>query len=151
MRRRQRAVKAAHDGKNLYVRFTMSDQAIAEQNAMTSVGDQGALAVGDHIEFWLFAGRDRYVFALNATGAKYDAKNLDRRWESGWQLKVRKGEQGWEAIAVVPLSVFEFEPGQQTRFRWFCTREINRTDGSVEEISFQGHPLYYRSFPIVIE
>ena len=65
---------------------------------------------GDHIEFWIFGGRDRYVFALNAAGAKYDAKNLDRRWESGWELKVRKNESGWEAVAVIPMSVFGFVP-----------------------------------------
>lgn len=145
------SVKAAHDGKNLYVRFTVSDRAIAEQKAMAPTAGQERWPQGDHIEFWLFSGRDRYVFALNAAGARYDAKNLDRRWESGWESKVRKGESGWEAIAVIPMSTLGFVPGEDTRFRWFCTRQISRTDGSVERMSFQGRPLYYRDFPIVIQ
>ena len=103
------------------------------------------------MEFWIFSGRDRYVFALNAAGAKYDAKDLDRRWESGWELKVRKSESGWEAVAVIPMLVFGFVPGEDTRFRWFCTREISRTDGSAERVSYQGLPLYYRSFPVIIQ
>ena len=117
------AVKAVHDGQNLYLHFSASDQAIAQQNALAPVAGQERWPQGDHIEFWVFGGRDRYVFAFNAAGRKYDARNLDRRWESGWQLKVRKQEHGWEAVAVIPLSAFEFVPGEPTRFRWFCTRD----------------------------
>ena len=145
------AVMAAHDGKSLYIRFTASDEAVAKQNALLPVAGKERWPQGDHIEFWLFGGRDRYVFALNAHGAKYDAKNLDRRWGSGWELKVRKDKGGWEAVAVIPMSAFRFVSGKETHFRWFCTREISRTDGSAEQISYQGRPLYYRSFPIVIQ
>ncbi|MFC1805633.1 DUF4838 domain-containing protein [Planctomycetota bacterium] len=145
------AVSAVHDGKNLYVRFTASDRAMARQEAMSPVPGKERWPQGDHIEFWLFGGRDRYVFALNAAGASYDAKNLDRRWQSGWTVRVRKNESGWEAVAVIPMSVFRFESAKKTHFRWFCTREIRRTDGSAEQVSYQGRPLYYRSFPVVIQ
>lgn len=144
-------VKAAHDGKNLYIRFAASDQAITDLKTMVPVAGPERWPQGDHIEFWVFGGRDRYVFALNAAGVKYDAKNYDRRWESRWELKVHKGENGWEAVAIMPMSVFGFEPGEETHFRWFCTREISRADGTVEQISYKGHPLYYRNFPIVIQ
>jgi hypothetical protein len=145
------AIKAAHDGKDLYVRFTMSDQAIAERVTHAAAAEEERWPKGDHLEFWLFAGLDRYVFALNAAGAQYDAKNLDRRWESGWQLKVRRTDREWEAVAVIPLAVLGLTPGEDTRIRWFCTREINRKNNDPEHISFQGHPLYYRSFPIVVQ
>lgn len=144
-------LKAAHDGKRLYLRFSASDQAIEQCNALLPVAGKERWPRGDHIEFWLFDGRERYVFAFNAEGAAYDAKNLDRRWESGWQLMVRKHKTGWEAIAVIPMSVFKFVSSQATHIRWFCTREISRTDGSVKQASYQGRPLYHRNFPIIIE
>ena len=145
------ALKAAHDGRNLYLRFTASDGAVSRQNVLSPVAGKEVWPKGDHIEFWLFGGRDRYVFAFNAAGAGYDAKNLDRRWQSGWTLKTRRSEKGWEAVAVIPMSTFRFEAGKQTHFRWFCTREVRRTDGSGERISYQGKPLHYRNFPVVIE
>jgi len=145
------ALRAVHDGKHLYIRFTASDGQMARQKAMAPVPGKERWPVGDHIEFWLFGGRDRYVFAFNAAGARYDAKNLDRRWQSGWRVKVRKGESGWEAVAVVPMSALGFGSDRKPAFRWFCTREVRRTDGSGERISYQGRPLYYRNFPVVIE
>jgi len=144
-------LKAAHDGRNLYIRFTASDRAMARQKVLLPAPGKERWPQGDHIEFWLFGGRDRYVFALNAAGASYDAKNLDRRWQSGWTVKTRRSETGWEAVAIIPMSAFGFEAGNETHFRWFCTREIRRTDGSGEPISYQGRPLYYRSFPVVIQ
>jgi hypothetical protein len=144
-------VQATHDGENLYVRFTAADKAIASQNALTPVAGKERWPKGDHIELWLSSGRDRYVFAFNASGARYDAKNLDRRWESKWKLKVRRKAGQWEAVAVIPMSAFKFAPGKETRFRWFCTREINHAGRAVKHGSYQGKPLYYRSFPIVIQ
>ena len=145
------AVKAAHDGKNLYIRFTASDKAVYAQNATQPVAGEERWPQGDHIEFWISGGRDRYVLALNANGASYDAKNLDRRWQSGWEVKTRKLKGGWEAIVVIPMSAFNLVAGKETHFRWFCTREISRADGSVEHVSYQGLPLYYRNFPIIIQ
>ena len=145
------AVQATHDGKNLYLRFAASDDEVARQQALQPVEGQERWPRGDHIEFWLFGGRDRYVFAFNAKGVKYDAKNLDRGWNSGWELKARTNENGWEAVAAIPLSAFSFVPGEETRFRWFCTREISKNDGAAQELSYQGLPLYYRDFPIIIQ
>jgi hypothetical protein len=138
------AIQAAHDGRNLHLKFSVEDAGDAAATA-TSSGEHWPR--GEHVELWLFAGRDRYVFALNRDGEAYDAKNLDRAWDSGWQVKVRKIEGGWEAIAVMPLSTFGFESGKETHLRWFATRE---TSGG-EELSYQGKPLFYRNFPIVIQ
>jgi hypothetical protein len=144
-------VQAAHDGKTLYLRFRASDMALAKQKALSPIAGQERWPSGDHIEFWLFGGGDRYVFAFNANGARYDARNLDRTWDSGWDLKVRKSEAGWEAIATMPLSTFRFTTGNATSFRWFCAREISRAEGDSRNVSYQGLPLYYRNFPIVID
>jgi hypothetical protein len=144
-------LQAAHDGKSLYLRFRADDADVASQNALVPIAGQERWPKGDHVEFWLFGGGQQYVFAFNANGAKYDAKNLDRTWDSGWDLKIRKTEAGWEAIATLPLSTFQFAPGTETSFRWFCTREISRVEGEPQHVSYHGLPLYYRNFPIVVE
>ncbi len=96
-------------------------------------------------------GRDSHVFAFNANGVQYDAKNLDRSWNSGWKLRTRKTQTGWEAVATLPLSTFKLTPKQPTPWKWFCTREISRTDGTTHELSYQGLPLYRLEFPIVVD
>jgi hypothetical protein len=142
---------AAHDGRNLYLKFTVSDRMFDQYIAITPDEMQERWPQDDHIEFWLFYGSESRLFAFNANGARYDAKNLDRAWDSGWELRTRTTLQGWEAVAVIPLSTFGFTPGEATNYRWFCAREICRKDGASQRISYQGHPLYYRNFPVVIE
>lgn len=144
-------VKAAHDGKRLYLKFTASDRTIREHEAIPPTTGSEQWPRGDRIEFWLFEGRDSHVFAFNANGVRYDARNLNRAWDSGWDLRTRKTQQGWEAVAVIPLSTFGFTAGQSTHWRWFCTRQLSRKEGSTHRMSYQGHPLYYRNFPIVVE
>jgi hypothetical protein len=144
-------IKAAHDNTHVYLKFTASDRMIGKQEATTLATDREQWPRGDRIEFWLFGGRDCHVFAFNANGARYDAKNLDRAWDSGWHVRTRKNQQGWEAVVVIPLTTFGFTPGKATHWRWFCTRQVSREDGSTYRMSYQGHPLYYRNFPIVVE
>ncbi|MGB2819750.1 MAG: DUF4838 domain-containing protein [Phycisphaerae bacterium] len=148
---RSTAVQAAHDGKMLYLRFRTEDSGGDGRDALAPVPGRERWPKGDHVEFWLFDRAARYVFAFSAKGARYDAKNLDRSWNSGWDLKVRETRSGWEAIASMPLAVFRFVPGKATSCRWFCTREICRERGQAASVSYQGLPLYYRKFPIVIE
>ncbi|YCM44623.1 DUF4838 domain-containing protein [Verrucomicrobiaceae bacterium 227] len=136
-------IRAAHDGKNLHLRFTVKGSAGSSQPA--DVGEHWPK--GEHLEFWLFSGRDRYVFALSGNGTIYDAKNLDRSWDSGWAVKFRKGDSGWEALAVIPMSTFGFEAGKETHWSWFATRETS----SGEEFSYQGKPLFYKKFPVMIQ
>jgi len=144
-------IQAAHDGKLLHLRLTASDSKSADREALLPTPDDERWPVGDHLELWLFAGNDRHVFALNANGIAYDAKNFDRSWDSGWNVTVRKTAAGWEALAEIPLSVLGFSPGKETPVRWFATREIKSKGSASEEQSYQGKPLYYRSFPIEIQ
>jgi hypothetical protein len=144
-------LQAAHDGKSLLLRFRIEDSNVDGQNVLSPVAEKELWPKGDHVEFWLFGGSARYVFAFNGNGVQYDAKNLDRNWDSKWNLQVRRTETGWEAIAAFPLSTFEFVPGKATSFHWFCTREIRHAKDDSSDVSYQGKPLYYRNFPIVIE
>ncbi|QEG42594.1 DUF4838 domain-containing protein [Roseimaritima ulvae] len=142
-------LQAAHDGESLHLRFRLEGP--PAERAGRSASHTERWPQGDHVEFWLVEGRTRYVFAFNADGVQYDAKNLDRSWDSNWDLNVRSTSTGWEAIASIPLSTFSFAAGQPTNVRWFCTREIHQEGQPSKEVSCQGKPLYYRNFPIVIE
>ena len=143
-------LQAAHDGKSLYLRFRAADSTATKKNALAPAPNQERWPKGDHIEFWLFDGRDEYVFAFNARGLAYDAKNLDRTWESGWDLKVRNTDAGWEAVATMPLSTFRLTPKKATPLKWFCTRQVGSGANS-DKSSYQGLPLYTRKLPLVIE
>ncbi|QDV26494.1 DUF4838 domain-containing protein [Aureliella helgolandensis] len=142
-------LQAAHDGDSLFLRFRLED--LPPQVVARSGDKAESWPKGDHVEFWLFGGGARYVFAFNAGGSQYDAKDLDRSWDSNWELKVRQTSVGWEAIASIPLSTFQLGAGQPTDLRWFCTREIQLSEQETTEVSYQGKPLYYRNFPIVVE
>ncbi|GAG80963.1 unnamed protein product, partial [marine sediment metagenome] len=82
-------IKAGHDGKNIYIRFDASDSAVAKIDA-TAPASKEKFLKGDHIEFWLYQRHNNYVFAFNRNGGKYDAKNLNKEWNSNWKLNVRK-------------------------------------------------------------
>jgi len=144
-------IQATQDGESLFLRFRMEEPSEVKKDVPMLPAGKEHWPLGDHVEFWLFGEGARYVFAFNANGVQYDAKNLDRSWDSKWKLKVRQTEAGWEAIASIPLSVFKFVPGKETDYRWFCTREIRRDESDSQHISYQGMPLYYRNFPVIFE
>ena len=140
-------IKAAHDGRSLYLKFTASGRPPTASGTAASAGNREVWPSGDRMEFWLFQGRESRVFAFNARGDHYDARNLDRSWDSGWKLQTRQTKTGWEAVVTLPLAALKLTPGKTTAWRWFCTRRVAGTT----PISYQGHPLYYRDFPVIIE
>ncbi|QDU96994.1 DUF4838 domain-containing protein [Lignipirellula cremea] len=145
------SIQAARDGETLVLRFRLDDPHPAEREALAPVAGKEIWPQGDHVEFWVYSGGQEYLFAFNANGAQYDAKELDRSWDSGWKLKVRPTAAGWEAIATLPLSTFRLEPGAKTSVEWFAAREIRHAGGEAVQVSYQGLPLHYRKFPIIVE
>ncbi len=145
------SIKAARDDKNLYLRFTASDSKIASINTVKGDGKTEIWPKGDHIEFWLSGANGTFLFAFDAEGNKYDAKNLDRSWNSDWRLKVKKTDSGYEAIAVIPLANLGLVPKQETKTQWFCVREINHKDEIPEEATFKGSVLYRTFYPTLMQ
>jgi hypothetical protein len=145
-------IKAGHDRKNLYIRFTASDENVGKVKVDQAEKGIESWPKGDHAEIWFSPnGSTDYVFAFNSSGNAYDAKNLDRTWNSGWRLVAQKTDMGWEAIAVIPLQSLSLTPGAETGLKWFATRTIDHGTGKPEETSYQGLPLYNKFFPIVME
>ncbi|WP_230976805.1 DUF5916 domain-containing protein [Pseudothauera rhizosphaerae] len=57
------------------------------------------------------AGRNGYLFAVNAHGAQFDALIYDgglmrHDWDAQWTSEARIGADGWRARLAIPLSVF---------------------------------------------
>lgn len=144
-------IKAAQDGKNLYLRFTVFDSKIAAINTVKSDGKTEIWPKGDHIEFWFSGTGTNYIFAFDANGSKYDSKNYDKSWNSAWQLKVKKNDNSYEAIAIIPLSDLGLAPKQETKMQWFCIREINHKDEKPEEATCKGGVLYKNFYPLVMQ
>ncbi len=142
-------IKAAHDGTNLYLRVTALDSKISSINTVQTEAQAEIFPKGDHIEFWLGGTNGGFLFAFDANGAKYDAKNLDRSWNSGWRLNVKKTDAGYEGIAVIPLASVGLVPKQETKLGWFCAREINHKDEVPEEATYGGSVLNRTFYPIV--
>jgi hypothetical protein len=144
-------IKAAQDGKNLYLRFTAFDSKIAAINTVKSDAKTEIWPKGDHIEFWLNVPGTNYIFAFDANGNKYDSKNYDKSCNSAWQLKLKKSDSGYEAIAIIPLSDLGLAPKQETKMQWLCIREINHKDQKPEEATYKGGVLYKNFYPMVMQ
>ena len=144
-------LRAAHDGQRLYLRFTARDSRVDAVQAAPRTEGEELWPRGDHIELWLKRGRTRHVFALNVNSSVYDAKELDRDWDSGWRVLTRRVAAGWEAIAVIPMESLGMRPDQRTGWTWYCSREIRHAGRRPIEVSYQGTPLYRKDFPVVIE
>jgi hypothetical protein len=143
-------LKAAHDGKNLYLRFTAIDSGIAEAKAAAK-DDAENFPAGDHGEVWFGLGKDHFQFAFDCNGNVYDAKNYDRDWNSNWRVVTTRTTGGWEGIAIIPMDALGLKPGQETPLKWHALREISHGSEKSEWISYRAVPLFSHFFPIVVE
>jgi len=143
-------VRAGHDGKTMYVRFDVIDPDIAKMDSEPSIKDEKFIKK-DHIEFYLYSGKDIYLLSFNSNGCKYDSKNLNKLWNLDWKLNVEKTKNGWSAIISLPLKDFKLSPGKKTTLKWSALRE-SKHKGAKPEISiYKGMSLHYRKYPIIME
>ncbi len=65
-------------------------------------------------------GRTGYVFALNPSGARYDAlvaergESEDSNWDGIWSAATNRGAAGWSAEIVIPIYTLSFPRGSNT-------------------------------------
>jgi hypothetical protein len=71
----------------------------------------------DHVKFILdtfLDGRSGYIFALNPSGARYDAlvanqgEGENRDWDAVWEAATHRGEGGWSAEVRIPIQSLGF-------------------------------------------
>ena len=84
-----------------------------------SVRRDAALGSEDHVRIVLgpfMDGRSGYVFAVNPSGARYDAlitpggesENVD--WDGIWEAATRRTASGWTAEMWIPIQTLNFNP-----------------------------------------
>lgn len=101
-----------HDANNLYVRIVAQNSPVGNTLIMSkNTDDVERWPKPDHVEFYLVNKAGSYLFAVDGNGNQYDALNFDRRWNSGWRVKSRITEQGWETMAAIPLAALKYTKG----------------------------------------
>jgi hypothetical protein len=128
----------------------MADQDVKEIDAAPAGGGEKFIKK-DHVEFWLYSGRNKYLLSFNSNGRKYDSKNLNPTWSMEWELKVRKFKTGWSAMITFPLNAFKLKPGTKTTLKWSALRENKHIGAKSETSVYKGMSLHYKRFPIIIE
>ncbi|MBI4585261.1 MAG: metallophosphoesterase [Planctomycetes bacterium] len=101
--------------------WKLSDRISARGYAIKKEGDQLSVAAEDgafdrdnqnvigqdeHIALVLSDGTNAYVFALNAQGTQYDAKEADKAWNLDWLSSAIATENGWAAELAIPIAAF---------------------------------------------
>ena len=102
-------LRIMRDGENLYFKFRAFFPE-KEGIRLTEKSDSEIFPYGEHAEIQLRVKGALYLFAFDANGNVYDAKNWDRSWNSsGRKIKARKDENSWEAVLSVPLKDLGFD------------------------------------------
>jgi hypothetical protein len=92
----------------------------------------------DHIKFifdTFMDGRTGYIFAVNPSGARYDAL-VDRNgegespeWDTAWEAKTARGQSGWSAEIRIPIQSLSFRKGL-TEWGFNIERRLERVQES---------------------
>ena len=99
--RNQTAMRIKTDGENLLIGFT-TDLPVTKR-VMTA--DDQDIFDDDVFEFFMRDAKEQKLwFCINANGAILDAKNGDRKWNSGAKGAAKILDKGWSAEISIPLS-----------------------------------------------
>jgi len=109
-------VRVLYDANHLYVGVLARDRdpaAILTSELAKDFNRQS----GDDFEIVLDTfhdGRNGYMFATNARGAKWDAqminegREINENWDALWQVRTRITEEGWHAEIAIPFRTLRF-------------------------------------------
>ena len=126
-------VKVLADKKNIVIGFRCLDPD-PKGIVSYSVARDSSLHHEDHVKIVLDTfgdGRTGYVFAVNPSGARYDALVTDRGedenrdWDGIWEARTVRSSEGWAAEIRIPVMTLAFKKGLHT---WFFNvqRRIQR-------------------------
>ncbi|MBI2189240.1 MAG: carbohydrate binding family 9 domain-containing protein [Acidobacteria bacterium] len=109
-------VRVLYDADNLYVGVLARDRdpaAILTSELAKDFNRQS----GDDFEIVLDTfhdGRNGYMFATNARGARWDAqminegREINENWDALWQVRTRTTQDGWYAEIAIPFRTLRF-------------------------------------------
>ena len=96
------------------------DQPAGTSIVSYSVRRDALLASEDHVRIVLgpfLDGRSGYVFAVNPSGARYDAlinpggESENPEWDGIWEAATHEDAHGWTAEIRIPIQTLAFKPG----------------------------------------
>ncbi|MBI3049672.1 MAG: carbohydrate binding family 9 domain-containing protein [Acidobacteria bacterium] len=127
-------VRVLYDANNLYVGVLARDRqpdAILTSELAKDFNRQS----GDDFEIILDTfrdGRNGYMFATNARGAKWDAqminegREINENWDALWQVRARITEEGWYAEIAIPFRTLRFSSAASQTWGVNFQRRIRR-------------------------
>lgn len=133
----QTQIRLLSDGANIYVHTTASKLSQGSIQ-VTAKSKSETWPSADHIELYLENKTGVYLFATDANGNQYDARNYDRRWDSAWRVKSHINEQGWQSLATIPLADIGYKQIEDGNALSIVVIRQAATDNAMEETSLQG-------------
>lgn len=111
---RRTELQLSHDARTLFVSIRAYDPAPDQVVARHLRRDVDDMLSEDQVTLVIDAegaGRNGYLFAVNAQGAQFDALVYDggqlrSDWDAQWDSEARLEPDGWSARLAIPLSVF---------------------------------------------
>ena len=127
-------VRVLYDANNLYIGVLARDRdpaAILTSELTKDFNRQS----GDDFEIILDTfhdGRNGYMFATNARGAKWDAqminegREVNENWDALWQVRTRITEEGWYAEIAIPFRTLRFSSATEQVWGVNFQRRVRR-------------------------
>ncbi|OGV55926.1 MAG: hypothetical protein A2X49_08045 [Lentisphaerae bacterium GWF2_52_8] len=145
-------INIAHDGKNLYIRFTAFDEKVSAATAKPLCNYKEFRPLGDMGKMLLTGSWRKIIFEFDCNGNKYDSKDLDKDWNSYWKLRARKTDKSWQAVMMIPFESIDFNPADpKAKLKGFFGREYSHGAKEPEESSFNGGVLTQNFYEMAIE
>ncbi len=130
----QTEVKVMYDGDNLYFGVVAHDRE-PKKVIVSDLKKDFEKNQGDNVEIVLDTfhdGRNGYMFATNAAGAKWDAqmgnegREMNSSWDGVWFAKARVVDDGWVAEIAVPFKTLKFRDAEIQSWGLNIRRTIRR-------------------------
>ena len=115
-------VKLLFDERNIYV-GVMSYDSEPKRIIATQMARDSDLAPDDKVEILFDPFHDHrngFYFATNPNGVLVDAliiengQTMNLQWDTIWNVRTAKSEQGWSAEFAIPFKTLSFKAGQTT-------------------------------------
>lgn len=124
---RRTELRLWHDARTLFIAVRAHDEEPARIVARQLRRDVEAMLSEDQVTVVIDAegaGRNGYLFAVNAHGTQYDALVYDGGrmrydWDASWASEARIEPGGWSTTLAIPLSIF----AQGTSLQWRINAE----------------------------
>jgi hypothetical protein len=126
-------VRVLHGPREIVIGIECDDPAPGGIISYSKARDS-SLTREDHVKLvfdTFLDGRSGYVFAVNPTGARYDALVTDRgerensNWDEVWEAATKVHATGWSAEIRIPVRSLRFNPGL-TEWGFNVERRVER-------------------------